>query len=137
MRCGYSRGSRRGNARYVRAFLPDHLTDHLRAFLAATGQHHGKRVDEGKSRSLDGERRRRFRVEADHEVRDGVAEARCDGVCFGVLLRLAFLILCERRLSQQGHYPDRAEKSSTINRAFVMRSHGERRSSMLPNWREC
>ena len=82
------------------AFLPDHLTDNLGAFLTASGQHHSERIDEGKPRSLGGERRQRFRVEADHEVRDGVAEALCDGVCFGVRLRLAFPILCERRLSQ-------------------------------------
>ena len=80
------------------------------------------RVSMKASRALYGERRQRCRVEADHKVRDSVAEALYDSVCFGVRLRLAFRILCETGCPQE-QCPGAAEKPAAIDRAFALWDH--------------
>ena len=96
------------------ALLPDHLADDLAALLAAAGEHHRERVDEGKARPLDRKRRQRLRIEADHEVRNGVGRTLSSRARFGDGLRLAFRVLCER-FSHQGQCPSCAEKQPAID----------------------
>ena len=77
-----------------------------------------------KPRPLDGERRQRLRIEADNEVRDGVAEAFCRGG--GLCLGLRFL--GERRRAGESQCTGRAEKQPPVDgipdlRFLVPRSH--------------
>ena len=82
----------------ARSFLLHHFADDPRPLLAVAGQHHGKRIDEGEPHPLKGERRQSRRVEADDEIRDGVAEP-FDLGYFHFSFHFGFCFLGERRLS--------------------------------------
>ena len=103
-----------------RALLSDHGTDNFAAVLAAAGEHHGERVDESKPRPFNRKRRQRTQIEADDEVRDGVAENPCRGARLPVGRGLHFALLCEGLLPQQCQGASRGEKQPAIDRAFVV-----------------